>query len=280
MAIRATVTHVNAAISITNVRPEAIVTKNDSSINQFFYESSTLSDVNIIVITKSLVETVTITELYENGVSKNVPTDTISLSETFSKVITYNKVFNDAFVLDDATTINKNYYGNKGNIFGLSDTIGVSFSKNFNDTITFSDVTTAGYQVNRDFYENVKVVDGTQPTLLNAHILNSPVLNIGETSTAALSFTQAPHTDSFGIGDSTNVAPNKGLSNLLNIGDENSLQLAKTINEIITLSDTNQVVKTYGEITNNNVGISDQVTVDYFYGGLLGQAPLNAVNLN
>lgn len=88
--------------------------------------------------------------------------ETLSFSETFALVMQYNSTLNDtlnmqeqaalslsrtfadAFGLDDATTINKNYDGNKGNVIGLTEqvslsrTFGRAFGNNTLNSITLN----------------------------------------------------------------------------------------------------------------------------------------------
>lgn len=70
------------------------------------------------------------------GVSKQ---DTIGLTETFANVIEYKREFNDAFTLDDAALIDKDYFANKGNVFGFSELYRSTLSKKVSNEVSFSE---------------------------------------------------------------------------------------------------------------------------------------------
>ena len=120
MAIRATITVVRASADPTYVKLEAIAFVNPDSKNQWFYETTTLSDVQFSLVEKNLSETVTLNESSIWEFTKNAP-ETLALVESFAKVVTFNRAFNDAFTLDDLSQIDKDFYGNKGNVLGVAD---------------------------------------------------------------------------------------------------------------------------------------------------------------
>jgi hypothetical protein len=142
MAIRATVVIYTKpeATGITYVKPEAIAYLDNTSINQWKYEEIPLTDLYVSVITKPLTETISILEEFNKNLS--IPTvETVTILETFLKVTTFDRYINDAFTLDDVALIDKDYYGNKGNVATLLEVIGLSYTKPFTgDTCTVSDV--------------------------------------------------------------------------------------------------------------------------------------------
>jgi len=70
------------------------------------------------------------------------------------------------------------------------------------------------------------------------------------------------------------------LSDLATFNDDYGVQLEKTLSDSFTLDDSALIDKDYFGNKGNIVGVSDQVTVDYYYGGLVGQRPLNTMSLN
>jgi hypothetical protein len=69
----------------------------------------------------------------------------IPITESFlfnDSIITgINKVITDAFTLDDSALIDKNYYGNKGNVFTVSDVIALAliYVRGFSNSISIGD---------------------------------------------------------------------------------------------------------------------------------------------
>ena len=95
--------------TITFVKPYADFVIEPESDYRFYYETLTLSEAVVLV-------------------TANYQTESLTLSEV--QALTHNKVIPDAFTLDDAALVNKNYTGVKGNVFGFTDVIVVSKSSN------------------------------------------------------------------------------------------------------------------------------------------------------
>lgn len=80
---------------------------------------------------KGANETLTLQETFELVMAFVAPiSDQVNISEVVG--IAYEKPVSDAFVLDSATLINKDYDGSKGNVLGVTDQI--SFSRTFGKT--------------------------------------------------------------------------------------------------------------------------------------------------
>ena len=158
MAIRATITVVRASADPTYVKLEAIAFVNPDSKNQWFYETTTLSDVQFSLVEKNLSETVTLNESSIWEFTKNAP-ETLALVESFAKVITFNRAFNDAFTLDDLSQIDKDFYGNKGNVAFMLDIIGLDQEKVLTDSYTVSDVVNLAVAFVRDFTDSATLDD-------------------------------------------------------------------------------------------------------------------------
>ncbi|MBT4123250.1 MAG: hypothetical protein HOE35_04885, partial [Candidatus Ruthia sp.] len=87
-------------------------------------------------------------------------------------------------------------------------------------------------------------------------------------------------TENITLNELTGVTSSKTLGENFTFNDGYGLQLAKTLSDSFTLDDSALVNKDYFGNKGNIVGISDQVTVDYYYGGLVGQRPLNTMSFN
>ena len=140
-------------------RAEAIATRSDFSINQWYYEDTgvVLSDLFVTLINKNVAESVELSdEIPILAFGKN-PSETLSLVESFARVVTYNRNFTDAFTLDDLSQIDKYYYGNKGNIFAFTDILGLTYEKNLTDNYTVGDFVAAA--VNKAAQDSFSLTD-------------------------------------------------------------------------------------------------------------------------
>jgi hypothetical protein len=129
----------------------------------------------------------------------------------------------------------------------------------------------------RGFTDTFKVYD-ENPNALNVNLLNSQAMNAQDTS--FLVDRGLDKGDALGFSEITAFNHAKVLSDLATFNDVYGLQLVKTLSDSFTLDDSALIDKDYFGNKGNIVGVSDQVTVDYYYGGLVGQRPLNTMSLN
>ena len=193
-------------------RAEAIASRNDFSINQWYYEDTgvVLSELHVTFLTKNIAESVELSEASILAFNKPV-TETLSLVETFAKVVTWNRSFTDAFTLDDAAQIDKDYYGVKGNVAFMLDVIGLSTAKIATETVTVGDVYTA--VVNKVVTENLSLIE-----------------------TQAKAFT-SPKTDSFSATDLFSMSRGLNKSDSISFSDTHYATLSKIVNESVTMSE-------------------------------------------
>jgi hypothetical protein len=225
-----------------------------------FVHSKGLTDSAIVVDSSSVSLNKPKTDSFgmsdNNVVASGVnPSDSISFSDSHDR--TLSKALSDAFALDDSALINKDFTGNKGNVFGFSDVFGVQLEKTLSDTFKIYD-------------EN--------PNALNVNLLNSQAMNAQDTS--FLVDRGLDKGDALGFSEITAFNHAKVLSDLATFNDDYGVQLEKTLSDSFTLDDSALIDKDYFGNKGNIVGVSDQVTVDYYYGGLVGQRPLNTMSLN
>ena len=128
------------AATVSTARMESLATRLDDSINDWFYDSAVLSEVLVKVIAKPVVENIAITELYSAGYSKIPSTEVLQVADTFAKVVTWNRNITDAFTLDDAAQVDKDYFGNKGNIARLLDVLQIDLITGFGHSYSVGDV--------------------------------------------------------------------------------------------------------------------------------------------
>jgi hypothetical protein len=253
MAVRATITSINAAssvkASISYVKPEADAYVNNQSNNQWFYDNTLVSDLHITVITKPLVDTITVPDTRDVHATL-VKTDAITaILDTFVRVVAYNRAFTDTFTMDDASLIDKDYYGNKGNVAFMLDIIGLEHEKLLTDSYTVGDV--VGMLYNKYATELVTLNDS----------VNSGVTKILEdlamlTDVPAVSV-QQPKSDSASITDVSDVYSTLYKSDSVSIGDTYSRVLAKYLTDAFTLDDAALVDKDYTGTKGNVATMSD-----------------------
>ena len=177
----ATVSHTSLKAAISNVRMESIATLADGSLNKWLEDSVPLSEVYLSVYTKALTEDLSISEVYGWNLGKN-PNESLSVTENFARVVSWQRDFSDAFTLDDAASIDKDYYGNKGNVFQILDILNIQLSQGVSDSYTVGDVFALAMEYNRAANEtlstgDVPVINNRSGALMNGTFLNNITLN-------------------------------------------------------------------------------------------------------
>ena len=298
-------------------KSEAIASRTDFSINQWFYDSSAssfptavlLSEVFVTVLNKNVAESVELTEIPALAYNKN-STETLSLLETFAKVITWNRSFTDAFTLDDAAQIDKDYYGVKGNVAFMLDVIGLSTAKIATETVTVGDVYTAA--INKVVTENLNLIE-TQVKSYNiakadnfsatdlfsmARGLNkSDSISFSDSRYAALSKivnesvtmsevvgigTGIPITESFSISDSIISEINKVIADAFTLDDNALIDKDYYGNKgnICTVSDVIAIAISYVRGYSDSISTSDSASIANISGKVLNGASFNRITLN
>jgi hypothetical protein len=192
-----------ATISIVKVESQTTYKKANAaelwadpdSKNRMLTEELPLSEVLINVFSKVLEDTYALADLPALNVNKPLTLDIFSFTDTFARVVAYQRDFADAFTLDDASQIDKDYYGNKGNIFAFLDIIGIEHAKLIEDSYSFSDVIEIAMAYSRSFtdpftfndespYQLGKSIQGVSESvsmsdLITTAIISGSVLNGG-----------------------------------------------------------------------------------------------------
>ena len=284
MAIRATITvvrasadtkHISLSAKTTNVNAEAIAFVNPDSKNQWFYETATLSDVQFSLVEKNLSETVTLNESSIWEFAKNAP-ETLALVESFTKVVTFNRAFTDAFTLDDLSQIDKDFYGNKGNVAFMLDIIGLDQEKVLTDSYTVSDVVNLAVAFVRDFtdsysftdtdsYEFIKNVEDAftldDTSLINKDFYGDKGNVFGFSDLLGSSFGKTL-TDSISQLDEVSILQGLNKSDSTTLSDTYRTTLNKAISDAFTLDDALQVDKDYFGNKGNVFAFSDVLSYE------------------
>jgi len=258
VAIRATISlkQVQASTSVIKVEAQTQYENSNAteiwidpdSNNRFVKDEIPLSEVLINVFSKVLEDTATVTEQYASHYSKNNAPDLFNIADTFVKVVAYKRDFTDAFTLDDASQIDKDFYGNKGNIFAFLDIIGLEHAKLIEDSYSFSDVIEVALLFERDFNDPANVND-TYVSSFTKLVEDSITLD----DTAQVDKDYYSYTgNNFGFTDILGNDLSKGLSNLFTFTEEHGLQLSKSFTgtDVVSMGDTVNINKVSGYALN------------------------------
>tara|TARA_R110002012_G_scaffold94704_2_gene229330 strand:+ start:4434 stop:5417 length:984 start_codon:yes stop_codon:yes gene_type:complete len=228
--IEAQTSHLKAQSIVGFSRLESLAAIDENSKNQWKTDEFLLSEVIVSAYTKPLTETLSISEtsLLALDLSKS---ETLSLTEAFAKAITFNRNFTDAFTLDDAATIDKDYFGVKGNVAFMLEVIGLSLDKIATDSYTVGDI--HDIAVNKVVTENLSLIENAAK----------------EVNTI--------RTDAFSVSESTNVHPNLGKTDSVSFSDLNYATLNKIVTDSITLQEN--LSNSVGETLDNSFTFSDSI---------------------
>ena len=177
----ATVSHTSLKSTISTVRMESIATLADGSLNKWIEDSVPLSEVYLSVYTKPFTESLSISEVYGWNLQKT-PTESLSIAETFAKVVSWSHELSGASTLDDAATVDKDNYCNKGNVFQILDILDIEMGRGFTDSYTVGDVVAIAMAYNRTPNEtlstgDVPVINNRSGALMNGTFFNNITLN-------------------------------------------------------------------------------------------------------
>jgi hypothetical protein len=164
--LTADVHHVNAAMT-------AFI--NTDSVNQWFYETIPLSELSVFLLEKNIADPLLIDDKYVNSFTKQA-SDFLTMSESFVRAVTYKRSFTDSFTLDDLSQIDKDFYGNKGNIFTFADLLGLTYNKITEDNITIGEVVKLAIDYQRSI-EDSYGLDESYTSLFNKAVFDGFTLD-------------------------------------------------------------------------------------------------------
>jgi uncharacterized lipoprotein NlpE involved in copper resistance len=225
--------------------------------NQMPKDSIPLSDVFATVVRKEVSDAVTLQTQTALQSTKPLSDSLGPLLDQFSRVVAYKRQFNDAFTLDDASQIDKDYYGNKGNVFSMLDVMGLTYNKEFTaDSVTVSDVLSVVMAWKRAFADSVSFADSQSFEI--AKQLND---------TLVLEDAALIDKDYYGYkGDGVGFT------------DTQSGQFSKGAADTFAFSDTNWSAT--GKGLTDTVGFSDIANISKVSGRLLNGTSLNVATIN
>ena len=205
MAIRASISYTALQASVSSAKPAASITyelanaagiwTDHDSKNRFFTEEFPLSDVRFNLVEKNVADSYDVTD-FRSAATHLPKEETLSLAENFARVVSYYRSFTDAFTLDDLSQIDKDFYGNKGNIFAFTDIIGLTHNKQLTDNYSVGDVFSKITDFRRDFDETVGMADAAPEFVVAKEVVDS----VGMGSLLGLLLT-LPKTDHYTVTD-------------------------------------------------------------------------------
>jgi len=268
MPARATITVVSAVVDM-GLPTEATVTSNyieveivayidTSSDNQWVYDTVPLGDVQFSSVEKNLTDTATLTDDDYLTFGKS-SAETLALVESFVRVVTYKRDFTETFTLDDLSQIDKDFYGNKGNITYITDIIGLSHEKIASETLTLGDVVIVAITFYRNFTE-IATVDDESSNSFEKVLTDSLVLD--DAAWINKDYTGYKG-NSFGLADTLASSTSKELTDTLVFSESFGLQSSKSIDGAV-----------------DTISISDLVAIANISGSTLNGAAFNTTTLN
>ena len=251
------------------------ISVNPDSKNLMLFDSVPLSEVVFKVITKGLADSTAVTDLYASHFNKGTIAESVSVADTFARVVAYKRDFTDAFTLDDLSQIDKDFYGNKGNIFAFTDIIGLTNNKNLTDACTVGDVFVKVMAYSRSFTDSLAFTDSSYTTLTK---IITDVLTMGDSLVKDISGVK--DTDTLGISevvasslskvfslDSTTLSDdmyslmNKNISDPIAFNDSTISNITKVITDAFTLDDGALINKNYYGNKGNVLTFSDVLVI-------------------
>ena len=213
-------------------------------------DDTVLADFRVTKLEKALVDSVNIPDEYTAAFS--LPkAETLTLAENFAKVVSYSRAFTDAFTLDDLSQIDKDFYGNKGNIFAFTDVIGLTHNKVFTDSYTVGDVVSVVNTFKREFTDSV--VPGDTSYLDISKISDDDFVFTDSQAKASSKVT----TDLFTFSDTPSVGPHLSKSDDFSLSEMYLTAITKHVTDAFVLDDATQVNKDYSGNKGNLVAFTD-----------------------
>lgn len=209
-----------------------------SSKNQWIFEDVPINDVSFRLVEKNASETLEVTEEFGKDISKDGVVETLSILEDFVRTVTYEREFSDVFTLDDYSTIDKNFYGNKGNVAFITDTLGLTYDKLQEETLTISEVVVVTLTYIRTFLDNISVTD-------------DKILEVSKTFEDSIILDDSSYINKdyvgykgevFGFIDILATSTVKELTEAIAVVEQKILNIEKEFNDNMSLAETINVI--------------------------------------
>jgi len=260
VAIRASISYASLQASVSSAKPAASITyelanatgiwTDPDSKNRVLKDEFPLSDVRFNLVEKNLTDSVPLVDVSAYAFSA-LKEDSFTFADTFTKVVAYHRSFTDAFTLDDLSQIDKDFYGNKGNIFAFTDIIGLTYNKVFADSYTVGDVVSVVNTFKREFTDSV--VPGDTSYLDISKISDDDFVFADSQAKASSKAT----TDIFSFSDIPSVGTYLPKSDDFSLSEMYLTAITKHVTDAFVLDDATQVNKDYSGNKGNLVAFTD-----------------------
>jgi len=238
------------------IAAEAQAYIDENSGNKWVHEFVPVSDIHIAFVNKSLDDTTSIFD--DTSLSfENSSQETLALVESFARVVSYKRDFNDTFTIDDLSQIDKGFYGNKGNVTFITDIIGLDHSKIESDSMTVGDVVTVTLIYLRYFDETSILTDNATQSF--SKVLEDAI-NLDDTALVNKDVI-GNKGNAFGMSDLSVASASKALEEFISFSEQTGLQFNKPL-------------------TTDAISITELVTYAIISGRVLNGLPLNTTTLN
>ena len=221
------------------------------------------SDDQAIGVGKGLTDTFPVSEAIDSfGIGKGL-SDSQLITESLDRTVQYSRDFTDAFVLDDAATVDalqKATSALKQNIFGMGDVFGrtVVFNREFTDSVTPTENYASSFS------------KAAADDSFNLSESLSRVVIYSRAFADAQSFSDAVETTDVGKGISDTqvmteahaAATSLAKSDSFSMAEAASSLIAKSLIEAVPLSETLNRVVSYSRAFTDAFALDDAATVD------------------
>lgn len=226
----------------------------------FKSETLGLADITSMFISKSATDVTSLAEQAEFGVSKQL-TDSASLSDQFSRAAVFQRVFSDAFVLDDFTdvdAITKDSTAAKNNVIGVSDVQSFVTEKTLQDSYALLEL-----------------------AALSNERIASDSLSVGDVFQKVTTFSRAI-SDATLFSDSSSAALGKGLSDAATMSEvfQKNVTYNRTPSDAMSFAEQSVAAFNKGLSDTASITESIQITTASLASSVLNARVLNGSTLN
>ncbi len=208
--------------------------------------------------------------------------DIAGLADQIDKMVNYSRVFYDAFGLDDSANINKDFVGNKGNIFGVSDLTAFTYQKPITDVVGHTDQHNIGTTLGKVdslptidaavIYSAKGVEDATGLADLNVWSLSKSTTDAISTSDLPSFVLSKPYFDDVATTDtfSREVEYARAPTETLSVSEITSKEFATTKAEALHSTDVFARTVSYSRNFYDAFGLDDYANINKDFVGSKG----------
>ena len=238
------------------------------------------ADVQALGVGKGLADSFTFADAVDSfGVGKGL-TDTQAMTESLSRAVQYSRTFTDAFVLDDAATVDalqKSTGTLKQNIFSMGDQFGrtVVYNRQFTDSVSptedhavsLSKAATDSFSVFESLSRAVTYSRGFSDSqglsdAVDSHAIAKGLSDTQTMSEAHAASTSLGKTDSYSLADAPAQSFGKAATDSLSLSESlaRTVTYSRTFTDAFSMDDAatvNALIKDHGNAKTNVFSFAD-----------------------